>query len=294
MKTTTTWMLLAVLGIGMTGCVAQQRADKLQTAYRESQNQVLALQQQLKAKDAQIESLQNAKPQPDPQMLAQIKDLQQQRDQLKAALAKAEKQLNDAGSNPMLPQQLNDELAQLASEHPNLMSYDPKRGMVKLSSDLTFGLGSAQVNSSAKQTLARLASVLNSAQAKQYDVRVAGYTDNVPIKNPRTKAKFPNNWYLSAGRAIAVEKVLQDAGIDPHRMGVSGYSMYRPVVPNGAHGARQNRRVEIFLVPKSSSATSDSMQQSNTGSAAETSVYKGKKTPAGTGSSGKSSVDVYK
>lgn len=292
MRKMTTWMLLLVLGVGMTGCVAQQRADQLQTAYRESQKQVLALKQELAAKQAEIQSLQNAKPQPDPKMVAELQQLKQERNQLQAALAKAKHQLNASGSMPMLPQQLNDELAQLAAQHPNLMTYDAKRGMVKLSSDLTFALGSANVNASAKQALQTLASVLDSSEAKQYDVRVAGYTDNVPILKPSTKRKFPNNWYLSAGRAIAVEKVLQDAGVNPHRMGVAGYSKYRPIVANGPHGAKQNRRVDIFLVPRGS--TVNSRQQSQTGAGQNNVVYKSGASSANTAAKTKPTTPMYK
>src|SRR5262249_1394324 len=60
------------------------------------------------------------------------------------------------------------------------------------------------------------------------------------------------NWHLSAGRAIAVEGVLEKAGVQPVRMGVAGHSEYRPVVSNPAKGgAEANRRVEIYLVPNS-------------------------------------------
>jgi len=51
-----------------------------------------------------------------------------------------------------------------------------------------------------------------------------------------------------------VKDVLQNAGVSPTRMSVAGYGEYRPIVPNGPGGAEANRRVEIFLVERTTPA----------------------------------------
>jgi chemotaxis protein MotB len=81
-------------------------------------------------------------------------------------------------------------------------------------------------------------------------VEVQGHTDNVPITGALAK-RFPTNWELSAARATNVVRFLQEqAKLDPTRLSASGYAEFRPKGPNDtAAGRRQNRRIEIVLVP---------------------------------------------
>ncbi len=75
-------------------------------------------------------------------------------------------------------------------------------------------------------------------------VRIEGHTDNLPINS----AQFPSNWELSAARATAVLRFLQDGGIDPRRLSATGMGEWRPVANNDSPESRQqNRRVEIFM-----------------------------------------------
>ncbi|MEM6733442.1 MAG: flagellar motor protein MotB, partial [Myxococcota bacterium] len=78
-----------------------------------------------------------------------------------------------------------------------------------------------------------------------YDVTVEGHTDDRP--GGRTR-RFPSNWELSAGRAIAVMRYLAEVGgVDPRRMGAAGYADMRPVATNDTKaGRRKNRRVEFL------------------------------------------------
>ena len=107
------------------------------------------------------------------------------------------------------------------------------------------------MNSSASATLSKLAQVLNSGSASNFEVHVVGHTDSVPVSNPNTKRMFPDNMYLSAGRAIAVHHALKDDGVSPQRLMVAGWGEYRPAVTNnpGKSGTAPNRRVEIYLMP---------------------------------------------
>lgn len=249
MKMLPTWMILAAVAVASTGCVAQREADDLKTLYRNSQSQVLDLQEQLAEANARIEAVMGGAGS-EADALAQALA---ERDRLREALDDAEERLRNAGG-VVLPPELDDALSKLAAANPQLMSYDANRGMIKLRSDLTFALGSADVSAGAANTLSSLAGIFNSPAAQSYEVRVVGHTDNVPIKNVGTRAKHPTNWHLSVHRAISVMQVLAKAGVSSQRLGVGGYGEYRPATANTKGGTEANRRVEIYLVAMTSAA----------------------------------------
>lgn len=244
-----TAVLAGLMAIG--GCVSQSRVDELESLYRRSQEQVENLKAQLEEAEARIAALQAASGTPTPELLAQLQQALAERDQARKALADAENALRNLGRMgvPILEPELDAALQQLAASNPDLMTYIPEQGMVRFNADLTFPLGSTEVNSNARQALQRLASILESAVAQKYEVRIVGHTDTVPISRADTRAKHPTNWHLSVHRAIAVKDVLASAGVPNVRMIVAGAGEYRPVVPNvGRGGAQANRRVEIYLV----------------------------------------------
>ena len=134
----------------------------------------------------------------------------------------------------------------------DLVSFDANRGIVKFKSDLLFEKGSDEVAPSAAEAVKALCRILNTDQAKEFDIIIAGHTDDLPILKPETKAKHRHNWYLSAHRAISVLDVMTANGIVSERVSVRGFGEFRPIVPNepGKKGNPQNRRVEIYIVPK--------------------------------------------
>lgn len=150
-----------------------------------------------------------------------------------------------------LPVELSTLLEDFAKNN-NMVDYDSERGIVKFKSDLLFDKGSDQVASSAAAAIKSLCEILNTPEGKEFDVLIAGHTDNIPIQKPATREKHPTNWHLSVHRAIAVLNVMQSDGIAPERMSVRGFGEYRPVVPNKPNqgGNEQNRRVEIYIIPK--------------------------------------------
>ncbi|MFP4145415.1 MAG: OmpA family protein [Phycisphaeraceae bacterium] len=248
MKFRLTWTLaLAAIAFISVGCVSQRELDETQSLYRQSQEQVVELRQQLADAQETIDALRQ-RLETGADVEAELGELQAERDRLAQALSAAEQRLEEAAVGPELPEELSAELAELAQAHPELLSYDPDLGMVKFQSDFTFALGSAELRSEAEQTLGRLAEILQGSAAQPYVVRIVGHTDAVPIQNPATREKHPTNWHLSVHRAIAVEQALEDAGVKPERMNVSGYGPYRPIVPNEPGGAQANRRVELYLL----------------------------------------------
>jgi chemotaxis protein MotB len=150
-----------------------------------------------------------------------------------------------------LPVELSTMLEDFAKEN-EMVTYDAGRGIVKFKSDLLFEKGSDKVASTAEQVVKSLCGILNSGRAKEFDVIIAGHTDDIPIGKPATRAKHPTNWHLSAHRAISVLKLMAGSKIDSKRMSVRGFGEHRPVEPNkpNKRGNPKNRRVEIYIVPK--------------------------------------------
>ncbi|MBB6431552.1 OmpA/MotB family protein [Algisphaera agarilytica] len=239
-------LAIALPALFSIGCVSDSAVANYRAQYRVAQEQILDLQAQLEDKDRQIELLRGAK-NPNADLQAQLADALADRAALEAAVAKLKDQLSRAGTTP-IPVELADELARLAEANPDLMSYNEKTGAIRFRSDVTFGSGKAELREQAAPIVERLAQVLSSPVASQYEVRVVGHTDNVPIKNAFVKQQFGDNWGLSTARAVAVMKGFRSAGIPESRMSVAGYGEFRPVEPNGPRGSEANRRVEIYLV----------------------------------------------
>jgi chemotaxis protein MotB len=113
---------------------------------------------------------------------------------------------------------------------------------------ILFDTGKVEVKERGKELLLEIAVTLN--EDKGHNISVEGHTDNVPI-GKLLKERFPSNWELSAARAAAVVRFLQEeSGLEPERLSASGYGYFRPVESNDTpEGRSQNRRIEIILVP---------------------------------------------
>lgn len=146
-----------------------------------------------------------------------------------------------------LPADLESAIRNLGAAYPDVLTFDASNGLIRFSSDFTFGLGSTDLTDDAERTLAELASILASASGTEFEVRVVGHTDTVPIRKAETRRKHPTNVHLSVHRAISVRDALVRAGVTPGRIEVSGFGEFRPIVSNAAGGAADNRRVEIYL-----------------------------------------------
>ena len=161
-------------------------------------------------------------------------------------------QLTAQLSQPVLPIELSNALSDWAAKTGSeLVEYDEKKGIVRFKSDLLFNKGEDTVQSEPRAQLESLSKILNSAVAEGFDIQIVGHTDDIPILKPGTLAKHRSNWHLSAHRAIAVENVLEQAGIKPTRLSVTGMGEYRHIQPNepNQRGNPRNRRVEIYIVP---------------------------------------------
>ena len=103
---------------------------------------------------------------------------------------------------------------------------------------ILFNSGQAQVKDSGKKVLDSIAAALKNIQDK--DIRVEGYTDNVPL-GPKMRDRFPTNWELSTARATNVVRYLEEnCGLDPSRLIAAGFGQYHPIVSND-FGRRETR-----------------------------------------------------
>jgi chemotaxis protein MotB len=238
-----------------TGCVSDQQFKdlKMQNAAQEKrikdlESQVQAANLELEQAKRQIEAL-GGKGNVEMQALQQkVAALEEDIAKKKALIEAMQKQLLGA---TQLPAELSSMLEDWA-KGSDLVSFDAARGIVKFKSDLLFEKGSDEVAPSALEAVKALCAILNTEQAKAFDIIIAGHTDDLPILKPETKAKHPSNWYLSAHRAITVLDVMTANGIVSERASIRGFGEFRPVVPNELNkkGNPQNRRVEIYIVPK--------------------------------------------
>jgi chemotaxis protein MotB len=120
---------------------------------------------------------------------------------------------------------------------------------VNLVEKVLFDSGHAEVKSQGQAVLKKVGNILSDVKGKE--IRIEGYTDDVPIGESLRK-KFPSNWELSTQRATNVLRFLQDeAGVDGAHLSAVGYGPFRSVADNKTpEGRAENRRIEIVLVPQ--------------------------------------------
>ncbi len=141
-----------------------------------------------------------------------------------------------------LAEQVRKALAPLVQNGDITVHAKPYWLEVGIHTDLLFPSGVATLSPQAVPVIQRIAGILAPLPNA---LRIEGYTDNQPIHT----AAFPSNWELSAARAATVARLFVDHGVDPRRLGVIGWSQYRPLASNGTpQGRNRNRRVEIIVL----------------------------------------------
>lgn len=249
---------LSVLSLALTGCVSQEKYNALKLAHDGMVERIGEADREAQAAKAEAEAYKqqlamfgqngNSKDAMLANLSQQNAELQRQLDEINRRYADA---MNRPGIGTALPEPLTTVLEQFARQNPDLVDFDAARGVVKFRSDVTFATGSSEVTGQARQAIQRFAQILNSPDARGYELLVAGHTDNQKVSNPATiKAGHLDNWYLSAHRAIAVGTELQRSQVDSQRLGVVGYADQRPTASNAtSQGKQQNRRVEVLILP---------------------------------------------
>lgn len=112
---------------------------------------------------------------------------------------------------------------------------------LRIDDNLLFASGQAELTTGGREILRGLVVTLADFDGQ---VSVEGHTDDIPIATVR----FPSNWELSTGRAIAVLRYLAGQGVPTSRLRAIGYADTRPLESNAsAEGRAANRRVELLL-----------------------------------------------
>ncbi len=249
--------VLVVLGlsVGMafiSGCNSQM--NDLENRNRIQADRIRQLESDLGTANVQLDKLRRQLEAAQATGGVEVEALRQKVAALEEDVAKKEeliKAMQDRlmGVSP-LPVELNTALEDFARDS-DMVEYDSSRGLVKFKSDLLFEKGSDDVTQSAGEAVRTLCGILNSEQAKQFHIIVAGHTDDLPIQRPQTKAEHPTNRHLSSHRAIAVVQLMEQSGVESMRLSTRGFGEYRPVEANAPNkrGNPKNRRVEIYIVP---------------------------------------------
>ena len=247
-----------VLSVAAAGCVSQEdyvalQADRNNLAEQLAEAQARAAGSQKLAEGyrSQLASLANGQTAENSlvtNLQQQVANLTAERDGL---MKRYEEMLGKIGTGPALPEVLTNELTEFARQNPDVVSFDAKNGIVKFKSDVTFASGDAELTPEARTVIPKFAQILNGQAARNYELRVAGHTDNVTNFSAATKQKgHKDNWYLSSHRAISVAEALMGQGVDKTRVGVTGFADQRPVASNTENAGRaQNRRVEVLILP---------------------------------------------
>lgn len=116
--------------------------------------------------------------------------------------------------------------------------------LVKLPDNILFDPGKTDLKAAGQEAIKQVTQILAGIEGRKF--QVTGHTDNVPIKS----GKFKSNWELSTQRAVEVVKFMAGNGMDQKRLSAAGYADTLPVAANaGDDGRRQNRRIEIVVVP---------------------------------------------
>lgn len=111
-----------------------------------------------------------------------------------------------------------------------------------------FPSGQATLTPEGQSVMKKVGAILAKVQDRR--ILIEGHTDNVPI-GPTLSSRFPTNWELSTARATEVVKYLiNEAAIPAQRLSAVGRADTVPVASNDSEeGRRQNRRIEIILLP---------------------------------------------
>jgi len=113
---------------------------------------------------------------------------------------------------------------------------------LRIPDSVLFEKGSATLKPEHVKILKRLAQMLALMPGK---IRVQGHTNVNPDLN---NSKFSDPWMMSLTRAASVLHILEDEGVDPARLSLTGYGPSRPVSTEATpFGRSKNRRVEIVI-----------------------------------------------
>ena len=155
---------------------------------------------------------------------------------------KEEIRIKEVSEHERMAQDIRKVVAENGLEDTVTVKANSRGVLMQVQGQVLFEAGQAEIKPGSHPFLDEIARII---KASPYNVAIEGHTDDTPIHT----ARFPSNWELSTTRAIsALRYLVDDAGIDPHKLSSAGFADTRPLVPNDTvEHQRQNRRVEFVL-----------------------------------------------
>lgn len=270
----TLFSLICMLCFLLSACVPKEKYVELENQHSSTQARLEAEQKQLADLQVRYERLQDT----NMSLLNTLEDLKFELRQEKTAviekeLAIAELELVRRKIEDSLNEELAEKEAELAEKEQIISELDETRKEIEISlkeqiaqkdikieeiegklkvtfvDKILFASGSVKIKTKGQEVLQKLADSFR--DNLDQNIVVEGHTDDVKI-GKALQHRFPTNWELSAARASAVVRFLYEKGkIEPERLTASGFSYFQPVASNETEeGRRQNRRIEIILVPQ--------------------------------------------
>ena len=128
-------------------------------------------------------------------------------------------------------------------------------GRIGISGSVLFAFNSADLQPEGRQLLKSLAGPLAAYLAAREEVlMVSGFTDDRQVRDSG-RAKFADNWELSAQRALTVTRALIEEGVPSPAVFAAAFGAEQPVASNAdAAGRALNRRVEMAPTPRPKAA----------------------------------------
>ena len=121
----------------------------------------------------------------------------------------------------------------------NLEVSEAKQGSTFVLNNIYYNTNSAELKPESKIILEGFADYLK--ENPEIRIEIQGHTDNVG--NPK------DNDALSTNRAFSVKAMLEELGVDGHRIEAKGYGSQRPVADNHTEeGRAKNRRTEFMIL----------------------------------------------
>ena len=232
----------------------EERAEleRKAAADREAQAQAQAQAQQAAAAQAQAQAAQSAA------QAAQAQQAQQQAEQARQQAEVAQQQAAQQAQQAELARQQADQQRQQAEQarqqaendkaqmrarmlqqlNQVLQTRDTARGLIVNMPDVLFDTGKADLKTSARERLAKVAGIL--IAYPDIHVEIDGYTDST--------GSLEFNERLSQQRAESVRSYLGSQGVNSSTITTQGFGPSNPIASNEtASGRQQNRRVELVV-----------------------------------------------
>ncbi len=242
----------------------QAERERKAAADREAKAQADVQAQQAAAAQAQAQAEQSQA------QAAQAQQAQQQAEQARQQAELAQQQAaQQAQQAEQARQQAENDKAQMRARmlqqlNQVLQTRDTARGLIVNMPDVLFDTGKADLKSSARERLAKVAGIL--IAYPDIRVEIDGYTDST--------GSLEFNERLSQQRAESVRSFLASQGVNSSSITTQGFGPSDPIASNDtAAGRQQNRRVELVVSGSSiGQAVNQNAPDQNANSVAPTST----------------------